>query len=256
MWRVFSASAAGKRNLEHGEASQDACHHIVTNDLLVAVVCDGAGSVREGRTGSNFIARNLAEHLSSALGAGAEPSRPDMQPAGSARLDAAIREAIEAVRTRLGDLAASRELALHELSCTLVGCAASPGGGCLFHVGDGFAIVQSAAGDSLISGPENGEYADETYFVTDENWMDHLRITPLPAPERGSLIGLMSDGPAPFAVNRARSGFFRPFIDPIAAFLGEANARNGNEALRNLLESPRASEISHDDKTLLLAFVL
>jgi hypothetical protein len=66
----------------------------------------------------------------------------------------------------------------------------------------------------------------------------------------------MSDGTAPFAVNRARSGFFRPFIDPIVAFLREATAPNGNAALRNLLESPRACEISPDDKTLLLAFVL
>jgi len=65
----------------------------------------------------------------------------------------------------------------------------------------------------------------------------------------------MSDGTAPFAVNRARSGFFRPFIDPIAAFLRDATAPNGNEALRNLLQSPRACAISADDKTLLLAFI-
>ena len=48
----------------------------------------------------------------------------------------------------------------------------------------------------------------------------------------------MSDGTAPFAVNRARSGFFRPFIDPIAAFLREATAPNGNEALRQSAREP------------------
>jgi hypothetical protein len=42
----------------------------------------------------------------------------------------------------------------------------------------------------------------------------------------------------------------------VAAYLREATAPNGNDALRNLLESPRAGEISSDDKTLLLAFVL
>ena len=231
MWRVFSASATGKRNLEQGAAGQDASHCVVTDDVLVATVCDGAGSVREGRTGSDFIARALAEQLSSTLHA--DRNLPEVQAEGSARLEATIHSAIEAVRTRLADL-----------------------GGCFFHIGDGFAIQQGAAGDSVLSRPENGEYADETYFVTDENWKDHLRLTPLPAPERGCVIGLMSDGTAPFAVNRARSGFFRPFIDPIAAFLREATAPNGNEALRNLLESPRACEISPDDKTLLLAFVL
>ncbi len=245
MWTVFSASAIGRRNLEQGAAGQDASHCMVTDDVLVAVVCDGAGSVLEGRTGSEFVARTLAEQLSSTV-----------QAEGGAHLEATIPSAIESVRTRLADLAASRQLALHDFSCTLLGCVATPGGGCFFHIGDGFAIQQGAAGDSVLSQPENGEYADETYFVTDENWQDHLRLTPLPAPAPGCVIGLMSDGTAPFAVNRTRSGFFRPFIDPIAAFLREATAPNGNEALRNLLESPRACEISSDDKTLLLAFVL
>jgi hypothetical protein len=245
MWSVFSASTIGKRNLEQGVAGQDASHCVVTDDVLVAIVCDGAGSVPEGRAGSQFIAHTLAEQLSATL-----------QAEGSAQLEATVQSAIESVRTRLADLAASRQLALHDFSCTLLGCVATRRGGCFFHIGDGFAIQQDAAGGSVLSRPENGEYADETYFVTDENWRDHLRLTPLPAPEPGCVIGLMSDGTAPFAVNRARDGFFRPFIDPIAAFLREATAPNGNQALRTLLESPRACEISHDDKTLLLALVL
>ncbi len=244
MWRVFSASATGKRNLDAGAAGQDASHCVVADDLLIAVVCDGAGSAREGHTGSDFIARALAARLAQ-----------DLQAERDAPLESLIRGAIEAVRSRLAELAASRALELHDFSCTLVGCVASRGGGCFFHIGDGFAIQQGPAGDTVLSRPENGEYADETYFVTDENWVDHLRLTALAAPERGAVIGLMSDGTAPFAVNRARSGFFRPFIDPIADFLGAATAPSGNEALRRLLESPRACEISTDDKTLLLAFV-
>ncbi len=247
MWRVFSASTTGKRNLDAGAAGQDASHSVVSDDLLVAVVCDGAGSAREGRAGSEFIAHTLAELLAGDL-------RAD-RSADVARLDAIIRGAIEAARLKLAEFAASRNLALEDFACTLVGCAAVNGGGYFFHVGDGFAIQQGPAGDTVLSQPENGEYADETYFVTDENWHDHLRLTLLPAPEPGAVIGLMSDGTAPFAVNRARSGFFRPFIDPIAAFLRAASAPHGNEALRNLLESPRACEISADDKTLLLAFV-
>ncbi len=254
MWRVFCASATGQRNLDHGVAGQDAGHHVVTDDVLVAIVCDGAGSVPEGRTGSDFMARGLAEELTSAVHA--DRSLCEVRSHGSGRLESTIRDAVGAVRIRLADLAASRELTLHDFSCTLVGCVASPAGGCFFQIGDGFAIQQAANGDSAVSLPENGEYADETYFVTDENWKDHLRLTPIPAPERGCVIGLLSDGTAPFAVNRARSGFFRPFIDPIAAFLREATAPNGNAALRNLLESPRACEISPDDKTLLLALVL
>jgi hypothetical protein len=254
MWRVFSASATGKRNLDQGTAGQDASHCVVTDNILVAVVCDGAGSVREGRTGSQFVAHALALQLSADLHADQRLLGIDAE--GAARIEAHIRSAIEAVRTRLASLAESREFELHDFACTLVGCVASPGNGCFFHIGDGFAIWQCAAKDAVVSQPENGEYADETYFVTDESWQDHLRLTPLPAPRPGCMIGLMSDGTAPFAINRARTGFFGPFIDPIAAFLGKASTPDGNKALCNLLESPRASEISPDDKTLLLAFFL
>jgi len=254
MWRVFSASATGKRNLDQGAPGQDASHCVVIDDVLVAVVCDGAGSVPEGRTGADFMVHSLADQLSSALRA--DRSLTEAEADRRASLEATIRSAIETVRGRLAALAASRSLTLQDFSCTLVGCVASASGGTLFHIGDGFAIQQGAAGNSVLSAPENGEFADETYFVTDENWTEHLRLTPLAVPDRGGVIGLMSDGTASFAVNRARSGFFRPFIDPIAAFLLKATVPSGNEALQNLLASPRACEISTDDKTLLLAFVI
>lgn len=229
--------------------------------MLVASVCDGAGSVPEGRTGADFIARSLTEQLSAALSSSgldgaALPSGGGLEARLGADLAAPIRAAIETVRGHLAELASSRELSLHDFSCTLVGCAAGPFGGSFFHIGDGFALQQGPEGNCVLSAPENGEFADETYFVTDENWNEHLRLTALAAAEQGTVIGLMSDGTAPFAINRARSGFFRPFIDPVADFLRKSTAADGNEALRNLLESPRASEISTDDKTLLLAFVV
>lgn len=171
MWRVFSASATGKRNLEQGTPGQDASDCVVTGDALVAVVCDGAGSVQEGQAGSEFVAHSLTGHL-----AGALPAH------GATELEAAIRSAIAAVRERLAVLAASRQLDLHEFSCTLVGCVVSPGGGFFFHIGDGFGIWQDAGAGAVLSVPENGEYADETYFLTDGNWSDHLRLTPLPSP--------------------------------------------------------------------------
>ncbi len=245
MWTVFSATTTGQRNLDAGASGQDAFHACVKGDLLVAVVCDGAGSVQAGHTGATFVTQRLAQRL-----AVANAVDYDTNPE---RLALLLRSSIEAVRAELASLAESQQLTLQDYACTVVGCIATRCGGCFFHIGDGFAIQHHPAGHSVLSRPENGEYADETYFVTDANWQDHLRLTPLSVPERGSLLGLMSDGTAPFAVNRERSGFFRPFIDPITAFLRQASVPAGNAALENLLQSPRASEISADDKTLILA---
>ena len=105
MWRVFSASATGQRNVDQGAAGQDASHCLVTGDLLVAIVCDGAGSAQEGRVGANFMARALAEQLSGTLDA--DHRLLDLEAEGSARLEVVIRDAIETVRGRLADLAAS-----------------------------------------------------------------------------------------------------------------------------------------------------
>jgi len=242
MWSVFSVSTTGKRNSEQNLATQDASHFIVEHGALIATVCDGAGSALEGGKGADFVAHALVEKISTLI------------LSNSDCLEASVQCAIETVRVQLAECASTHQLVLSDYACTLVGCVVTPQRGFFFHVGDGFAIVQNSSGDSILSAPENGEYADETYFVTDENWKQHLRVTPIPESRQGCMIGLMSDGTAPFAVNRARSGFFRPFIDPIEIFLRAATAPIGNQALQNLLESPRALEISHDDKTLLLAF--
>ena len=49
-WRVFGASVTGKAHLDKAIACQDAHAHAVVGDVLVAIVCDGAGSARRGLT--------------------------------------------------------------------------------------------------------------------------------------------------------------------------------------------------------------
>jgi hypothetical protein len=246
-WKVFFASATGKYHLASNAPCQDSAHYAVVEDVLIGVVCDGAGSANEGHVGSEFFARNLTELIAESVKSGhfAEVAREDYRDYLSAM--------IQAIRSQLDEIAVSRQLTPRDFACTLVGCVAFRDGGCFFHIGDGFAIHLSETGESVLSQPENGEYADETYFVTDDNWKDHLRVTPISVVNCGGLIGLMTDGASPFAVNKPRTGFYGPFIDPVVNFLRNATEHNGCQALKNLLESEKAYEITPDDKTLLLA---
>ena len=246
-WKVFFASATGKQHLDGNSPCQDAGHHLAVNDVLIGVVCDGAGSASQGHLGADFFARRLTELVSASLRSG--------QFALDTQLDYRdfLVPIIEAARTQLNEVAVGKELVLRDFACTVVGCIASRGRGCFFHIGDGFGICVRNTGESVLSQPENGEYADQTYFVTDERWQDHLRLTPLPDIQQGSLIGLMSDGASPFAVNRAKTGFFPPFIDPVVSFLSNATEHGGSEALQQVLESEKTYAITADDKTLLLA---
>ena len=246
-WKVFYASAAGRHHLAGDAPCQDSGHYVVIEGTLIGVVCDGAGSVGEGHAGSDFFARKVTALISESVSSGrlAGDPRPDWREY--------LIEVIESARMELGSVARSRELELSDFACTLVGCITSADGGCFFHVGDGFGIHLQSDGQSVLSHPENGEYADETYFVTDDNWRDHLRVTPLAQIRRGCLIGLMTDGASPFAVNRTKTGFYRPFIDPVVSFLRHASEELGNRALLNVLEDEKTLAITADDKTLLLA---
>jgi len=246
-WKVFLASAAGKHHLDGNVPCQDSGHYVVIDDVLIGVVCDGAGSASEGHLGSDFLTKKLTELISEYVTSGQFAT--DTQPDYRQRLLAIVQSA----RAQLNEIALSRQLELRDFACTLVGCITSREGGCFFHIGDGFAVQRRDTGESVLSHPENGEYADETYFVTDDNWKDHLRVTPICEINRGCLIGLMSDGTSPFAIDRSKTGFFRPFIDPVVNFLSNATEQNGNRALQNVLENEKTFAITADDKTLLLA---
>ncbi len=245
-WKVFFASATGKYHLAGDVPCQDSGYYLVADDVLIGVVCDGAGSASQGQAGAEYFAKEVAGLLAESVRAGQFPRAP-------AYYRAYLTGIIQGARSRLNETAASQERKLRDFACTLVGCITSGEGGCFFHIGDGFAIYMADDGESVLSLPENGEHSDETYFVTDDSWSEHLRVTVLADLQHGGVIGLMSDGTSPFAVNRPRTGFYRPFIDPIVKYLRTASEETGSHALKNVLADEKTFEITSDDKTLLLA---
>jgi hypothetical protein len=250
-WRVFCASAAGKHHLDERMPCQDAGHHLTVGGVLIGVVCDGAGSAAHGQQGADFLAHEIPMLVAQGIASGrlCTPAAGD----GPAAARAALLPVLGEARRRLADLAHARDHALRDFASTVVGCISARDGGCFFHIGDGFGICTSSDGMSVLSPPENGEYADQTYFLTDESWEEHVRVTTIPRVDRGCLIGLMTDGTSPFAVNRARTGFFGPFIDPVVGFLEQASPQEGALALQGLLDDEKTHAITADDKTLLLA---
>jgi hypothetical protein len=103
------------------------------------------------------------------------------------------------------------------------------------------------------SAPENGEFADQTYFYTMDNWKEHLRITPVG--NQAHTFLLMSDGTMPFCLNRTHDHVEHRFFQPVNQYLGrdDVSVEIGCQALLKTLSSDRANLISKDDKTLVWA---
>jgi len=245
-WRVFSASATGKSHLDVGLPCQDASAHAVIGETLVAAVCDGAGSASRSDLGARECAQAIVELIRQHL-AGIGEAAPLHE------LVEHLPELVAQARKRLFDLAGRLGLPVDELGCTLLGVLARPGGGVFFHLGDGLGIAEGEEPvDTVVSPPENGEYANETWFITAESWARHLRTSPF-AGRAPRCIGLMSDGAMPFVMGKGQRSYFEPFMAPVRAFLVTADEAEGSEALMEVLGDARTHAITADDKTLLLA---
>ncbi|MCD9028139.1 protein phosphatase 2C domain-containing protein [Luteimonas sp. BDR2-5] len=246
-WHVVAASATGRAHLDRGQPCQDAFAAEVVDGVLVAVVCDGAGSAAHADVGARTVASATVQALAARLRWGKDLLRADAAAAG-----AAFGDALASVRGGLEAQAAAAHHDLRDYACTVVGVAAGAAGGWLFHIGDGVAVVESAQAPALVSRPDNGEYANETYFLSGPQWRERLRLTRIAEP--ATQLALMSDGAQAFAMARGDGGLYPPFIDPVARYLRGVDAAQGARALQATLADPRTDAITGDDKTLLLAW--
>ena len=246
--RVFAASAIGKSHIDGGLPCQDAFAFNVVDEVVIAAVCDGAGSATLSHIGSNLMAKSLVEMATANYQAGELLHVLDAEA-----FKLKIAKIITDVRTSLETLSQIENTKFADYSATLVGVIASANQGYFFHIGDGLAIAQSLErkAGNIMSLPENGEYANETYFITGTEWLTHLRLTPITNPIE--MLALMSDGAMPFVMSKGNTDFYRLFIDPVANYLKTVSEQDGSSALGSTLADVRTHQITSDDKALLIA---
>ena len=249
-WKIAGVSVAGFAHQADSSPCQDA-HAVATlpGGYLVAVVSDGAGSAARSMEGSRQLCETVIAHLSSRLG-DIESTDEHFNEAVAKQW---IEEAIELVRCQFEQLAKSDGQSIYDFHATLVGAVAGPAGGVFFHVGDGAGCATRSAdfSSNVVSHPENGEYANETYFVTQDEWREHLRTLAF-GPEY-DLIAVMSDGVTPFALARGASGPSIAVFEPLSQFLTTHSREEGERALVALLERDALRRVTGDDKTMLWA---
>jgi len=247
-WRTVCASVTGDSHVARGAGSDDAFAVATAGQWFAAVSCDGAGSAKHSGEGAQLISRHIVDRLCETL--------PERDPAVPLRR--LIATALEQARDTLAERADAEGNALHDFHTTVVGCVGRPGRALMFQIGDGAGIAFGLDRSQperptwrhlRTSAPENGEYANETFFITEAQWRERLRFTFVPAPD---CVALMSDGVTDFALDRSQVAPAMAFFDPLLRFLSDADSRVADAALERMLQRDDVRRISSDDKTLVI----
>jgi hypothetical protein len=210
---------------------------------VVAVVCDGAGSAKHSLEGAKITCAEFGQALLGIL------NDLESRVPGAWINDAVIRSALS-VRDALRQKAGADDL--RDYHTTLVAVLLGPTGGFSVHIGDGavFGARVTIKGDKalwddnfIISVPQNGEYSNETFFITEGDWVKHLRITPMPSLD---WIMIGSDGGCSIALNPAneiRGEFFLPLV---SRYISDQETN----ILSLTMRDPKWRPLTDDDKTL------
>ena len=239
--KVISATIQGPLHSNKNLPCQDYCCHTTAGKNFVAVVSDGAGSAKFGKIGAKIVCNTLIDLL---------PNCP------FEKVKEAIQNAIEIARAkvlrhRLNKTHCAQ--GMMDFSATIVGAVCHKNRGIFFHIGDGaaLAISESDINNFIASLPSNGNFSCETFFYTQDNWLENLRFTPF---ENADAIFLMSDGLTNFSFSADFRNIEKKFILPIHQFLMQEKSKvKARRALANTLNDAKARRLNSDDKTLLWA---
>ncbi|MGH2523940.1 MAG: protein phosphatase 2C domain-containing protein, partial [Anaerolineales bacterium] len=131
--------------------------------------------------------------------------------------------------------------------------AASEAGLAVGQLGDGVAVAGLEPGELFIAAPpQRGEYANETYFLTQAEALQQVDVRYYPRPVR--MVAAMTDGLTRLAVQMALNEPHLPFFQPLLAFAaGADDEAEAQSQLAAFLASERVCARTDDDKTLVLA---
>ncbi|HEY2294158.1 MAG TPA: PP2C family serine/threonine-protein phosphatase [Thermoanaerobaculia bacterium] len=250
-WRLAAASALGTAHLKLGLPCQDAHRCSVQRTaggepVLIAVVCDGAGSAARADAGAQLASRMIHDEIAAALdgGCGVRDITQGWIEERLGRFQAEVAARAEAEGGEPKDFA-----------CTLLAAAVGPDCAAFCQIGDGVIVIgEDAETYRWIFWPDRGEYENVTFFATEPEAADHLQFELLEG--RIDEVALLSDGLQRLALHYQTRTAHAAFFDPMLATLRAASAdalESLSDQLAAYLSSPAVNERTDDDKTLVLA---
>lgn len=183
MWNKAEYAVAGRGHVLSGTPCQDMTMTYKGRAATVAALADGAGSAAMSHYGARaavqFVSRQLGEYFD-------EYYNETSITAVKDRLMCGLWDTLDRVREEIG-------CGLKDLASTLLAVAVSGNRYIAFHIGDGVIGYMRDGRMLIASGPDNGEFANETVFTTSASAYRRLRVYKGRAKEIEGFV-LMSDG--------------------------------------------------------------
>ena len=250
-WRFAAASAIGTSHAGTDTPCQDSAVYRVIDtpagDVLMVVVCDGAGSAAYSEVGSSIAVSRFADLAEAFFGEGAQPSNLSRDIASAW---------CETVAQELEATAGTAGHAVRDYACTLLAAMIGKSGSAFIQIGDGAMVVSEGVEDgwSWVFWPQHGEFANTTNFVISANAADVMEFAT--TINRIEEIAVFSDGIENLVLHHATKTVHSPFFETMMAPVRKADAGLSvglSKSLEEYLLSPRICDRTDDDKTLVLA---
>lgn len=251
-WRIAAASAIGTSHLKQGTICQDSHACRILEDgagkaVAVLVVSDGAGSAPRADKGSDLACRTVVEAVEVFLAEG--------KRVGDIGLDVA-RSWIEMCQAAIAFQADEDGATARDYACTLLAAVVGDSAAAFLQIGDGAMVVADETGEWVwVHWPQRGDYANTTYFVTEDGAADQLAFDLVE--RRVDEVSVFSDGIEALVLHYATKTVHAPFFDrmfaPVRASEMEGLDRSLSAGLERYLATPLVCERTDDDKTLILA---
>lgn len=185
MWKSVYCAVQGIGHRRHGVPCQDKTYQREKNGVHVIALADGAGSAKLSHHGAEVVVREssayVLEHFQEwiACDDGRKPKH----------------ELLKMLKTKLEEAAQEYECNIRDLASTLLLAAADGEHFILAHIGDGVIGYLDGGTLKVASMPDNGEFANETTFVTSDGASSSMHLFKGTLKDKDAFV-LMSDGTA------------------------------------------------------------
>lgn len=249
-WRFINSGVAGTSHRAINLPCQDSCFVDVVStqgdeEVLIGVASDGAGSAAKAEVSSELVCTGLFIEAESWL-----KSQHSIKNLTSE----IIQDWIRAVRKNLEHKAKEECLPFRDYSSTVLLAIIGDTESVFAQIGDGAIVISDEEQYIVVFWPENGEYANMTYFITDEDFESHIQVKRISTSPLE--LAILTDGLQLVALKYETKTAYPPFFTPMFRRLRNeppGMSHNLCDALAVFLDSPALNERTDDDKTLLLA---